>query len=99
MDESKGSVETVYDKVNQATDDSEIPITIDGKILKRSALIEDINVADDEVLMYEVAVESDDATEAKSFAFAEAKEEDEAKMQTETEESIKLKFSNLTTGQ
>jgi len=45
-----------------------LPIKINGAILDRSALIDQINVADDEILMYEVRI-SQDPKAAIPFAF------------------------------
>jgi hypothetical protein len=49
-------------------DPKQLPIKINGAILDRSAFIDQINVADDEILMYEVRI-SQDPKAAIPFAF------------------------------
>ena len=40
-------------------DSSKCPLKIYGQILEKNALIENLNIADDEVLIYEIKIDTD----------------------------------------
>jgi hypothetical protein len=60
IDETKYNIKEIQDQIYATKGNIDLfPISAHGSILERNTLIEDCNIADDEILMYEVAITND----------------------------------------
>ena len=62
------SAQDVHDYIYKTKGKFDVPLVINGKILNRNRLIEECDIADDEVLMYEIAWETDSKNLRFGFA-------------------------------